>query len=336
MPEGADYSSRLGTRSKHHCEGISLVDLLRVLPATQVRDHILKVHPSVLSGLLTVSKVAYEYLSIPYFLDVFGAPRLYRPLPRQHFRLELSRGTLRWLEKTDGREPRLHQLLALANGYANGYLCQRRFDLVMKLLEKPEDHRTLEDLTHAGIRSTPRQYWFMRQAWAIIGLVNGVMDPKDFDGVDLFSPSLPAAFWKRRFPGWDDDTPTPGLLAEDWIQVGEEVQEDGADFLARYKPQPPRRPPTLDRIRNLSYLDRFHYVACVASRRLFDMPLGPYPCKLDRYATLQMARQIFGARHQRRAALGNPAAEDAAEFETRFTQGRVMERERRIAFCELL
>jgi hypothetical protein len=224
-----------------------------------------------------MSKDSYHYFRQPYFRSTFGQRDLFRPPPRADFRLELPRRVLRALNSGESPRDLPHQLLALANGHVNRYLGQERFERVLALLDRPLTDREPEELERIGIVSSCIQHCYLRQDWAIIGLVNGVMDIEDFAGVDLIDSSLPEAFWARRFPESLGAEPLPAMLPEDWIQVGLSASPTI----------------TLDRIRSLSYVDSFHYVACVISRRMFGTPVGPFSCPVEPDLTLRTVYEIF-------------------------------------------
>lgn len=293
-PGEPDGSER---RAANRCRpNLTLINVLRMLPPDQVREHIIKVHPSVLAGLLSMSKDSHLLFGDAYFRSTFGTRDVCRPEPRANFRLELPGAVARALMKSEAGGVLPYHLIALANGYVNRYLDQERFDRVLALLRKPPVERSVQELQRVGITVSRFQQGYLSQDWTIIGLVSGVMDMEDFLGLDMISTSLPMAFWSRRFPQ-AGNARLPDILPEDWMQVGYACES--ADYAPEsdYRRAKSTLPSvTLDRIRRTSYFDRYHYVACVVSRRLFGTPVGPFTCSADAGSTLQTACNIFKLR----------------------------------------
>lgn len=174
------------------------------------------------------------------------------------------------------------KLLALANGYINGTLSKSRFLQTVKLLQKPETERRTDDLIKLGI---PRHLmnWLMLDDWAIIGLMNGVIDIGDYDFLSISQRELKDfRFWAKHFPNAVNEQgviPTlPDIELQDWYQVGcfTPVMPWDRDKLPR-TPGVSYRPITLEWIRKglPSYSGRLHYLVCVTARRVEHLPIGP-------------------------------------------------------------
>lgn len=184
------------------------------------------------------------------------------------------------------------KLLALANGYIHGTLSKARFVQTVRLLEKPQKERRVEDIMRLGFPWHLRIH-LMLGDWAIIGLMNGVIKRSDYDAIPYETMQLTGAeFWADRFPDCVDAqgnrlSPLPDLRAEDWAQIG----SYNVRPLADRRSVPGRYPITLETVRigGFGYSDSIHYLACIASARCQRAPLGP----IGAYKDLESATQAF-------------------------------------------
>ncbi len=175
------------------------------------------------------------------------------------------------------------KLLALANGYINGTLSKSRFLQAVKLLQKPQLERRTDDLIKLGI---PRHLmnWLMLDDWAIIGLMNGVIDIGDYDFLSIWQRELTdCRFWAKHFPHAVDEqgmiSALPDIELQDWYQVGcfTPLMPWDIDRLPR-TPSVSYRPITLEGIRKGGgpYSGWLHYLVCVTARRVEHLPIGPF------------------------------------------------------------
>ncbi|NSX02195.1 hypothetical protein [Cupriavidus gilardii] len=174
------------------------------------------------------------------------------------------------------------KLLALANGYINGTLSKSKFLQTVKLLQKPQAERRTDDLFKLGI-PCHLMNWLMLDDWAIIGLMNGVIDIEDYDFISMWQRDLTdTRFWAKHFPRAVDKQGTvshlPDIELEDWYQIG--CFTPLMPWHRDMEPPTPgvsRHPVTLERIRKgfSVYSGRIHYLVCMTARRVENSRIGP-------------------------------------------------------------
>lgn len=171
------------------------------------------------------------------------------------------------------------KLLELANGYINGRMSKSQFLRAVEVLQKPV-HERFGDMYALGIPRN-RKIGLMAEDWAFIGLMNGVIDIKDFDLIDRIPFDLTnPVFWTKYFPRCVDEqgkvVHLPELQPHDWSHVGvfempSQNQVEGRNSGRTYFPI------TLELIHKgfCGYDSRLHYLTCIVARRLDVNPAGP-------------------------------------------------------------
>lgn len=255
--------------------GVGLETVLAALPPRQIKK-IFCTDGKSLRALSVTSTAMSSLLRADYFWTHVPSPNT----PKTMMQLaELG------VDKDMVERIPVRMIMALANAYLSGQCSRRQCRYALKLLAQPRPLRPGDDdLAQMGLSEASRLIEgrrFLLDEWAVIGLMNGIIDVHDFayirPGVGIAFPE----FWARRFPAMRKESPF-ALIPQDLRYIG--VYTPAAIDLMRVGLLRDR-PVTLEgpcrtNVRDVAetlgvYTGRMHYLLGIVAARAAGRSPGP-------------------------------------------------------------